>query len=57
MKQYKIIEDDNLYTLEDHINDAAKDGYEVEKISQIVIGTHDSAQYIVTTVIMSKLKD
>ena len=50
MKQYKFLQDDNLFDLEININQLVKEGYQLEQIVQSVI----SDQYIVVTAVMSK---
>lgn len=50
MKQYKFLQNDNLFDLEIDINDLVKKDYQLEHIAQSVISDH----YVVVTAVMSK---
>ena len=47
MKEYKVIQEDYPIPLENALNEAAKEGWEIDKLSQVV-----DRDYIVTTVIL-----
>ena len=50
MKQYKFLQNDNLFDLEIDINDLVKKDYQLEHIAQSVISDH----YVVVTAVMYK---
>ena len=55
MKEYLILDDDNISSLEKQMNEVAKQGWQLEQMFQVVGTGYGAFRY--TTVIMSREKE